>query len=133
MSVLEPVVKPLTSLPVVEAADHPLRMRIARTVTRAADGSEVMAGIGWLAPGEASTVWSTEADPPTDDTNVFHVGAVHEFFFLIQGALRLEYAGGALDVAPNDTLYLPPGHRFRFTNTSSEEAFMVFGMAPPLA
>jgi mannose-6-phosphate isomerase-like protein (cupin superfamily) len=76
-----------------------------------------MAGVGWLDPGEASALWSTEVEPPADGEDVFHVGAVHEFFLLISGHLELVYEDGTRLVGAGGTLYLPPGHRFRVVNT----------------
>ena len=129
---LVPVVIPMAEAPVTERDATPLRMKLARTITHAGHGSALMAGVSWMQPGEKSSVWSTEEEPPDPADGIHYVGPVHEIFFLIAGQLRIGWSGGELDMGPNDTLYLPPGHRFWAENPGPEPAFLFYNETPPL-
>jgi mannose-6-phosphate isomerase-like protein (cupin superfamily) len=126
---LTPVIVPLDSVPVTARADSPIAMTLARTLTHAEHGSNIMVGVSWMEPGEQSTVWSTEVDPPGD---AHHVGPVHEFFYLVRGHCRIEWTEGELEFRPNDTLFLAPGWRYQIENVGDEQAMLIYAATPPL-
>jgi mannose-6-phosphate isomerase-like protein (cupin superfamily) len=130
---LVPVIVPMDSAPITNADETPLRMKLARTITNAQHGSVLMAGVSWMEPGEKSNVWSTEEAAPDPSDGIHYIGPVHEIFFLISGQLRVGWSGGEMDMGPNDTLYLPPGHRFWVENPGPEPAFLYYNETPALS
>jgi mannose-6-phosphate isomerase-like protein (cupin superfamily) len=128
---LEPVCVPLAGRPVTAREDSPVLMRLARTLTRAEHGADVMVGVSWMEPGEESAEWSTEEQPPAEP-GVHHVGPVHEFFFLLQGECTVEWEERELAFRPFDTFFFAPGWRYRIRNSGSEQAVLVYASTPPL-
>ena len=124
-----PMVVPLADVPVIPAAEAVTRVRIARTITRARCGSELMQGVAWMDPGEQTNTWSSRAADDTAEGDHWY-GAVHETYFIICGHLRLSWEGGALDVHENDSVYLAPGHEYHLENVGREPAFFVYAMTP---
>jgi mannose-6-phosphate isomerase-like protein (cupin superfamily) len=123
------MVVPLADVPVIPAAEAVTRVRIARTITRARCGSELMQGLSWMDPGEQTNTWSSHAADDTAEGDHWY-GPVHETYFIIRGHLRLTWEGGALDIRENDSVYLAPGHEYHLENVGAEPAFFVYAMTP---
>jgi len=123
------MVVPLASVPVVPADQAVTRVRIARTVTRARCGSELMQGVCWMDPGERTNTWSSR--PGDDAAEGDHwYGPVEETYFVVRGHLRLIWEGGELELRANDSAYLAPGHSYQLENVGDEPAFFVYAMTP---
>jgi len=124
-----PMVVPLADVPVTPAAEAVTRVRIARTITRARCGSELMQGVSWMDPGEQTNTWSSRAQDDTGEDDHWY-GAVDETYFIIRGHLRLTWEGGVLELREHDSVYLAPGHTYHLENVGSEPAFFVYSMTP---
>lgn len=129
---LQPLVVSMSDVEVVPKDGTALGMKLSRTVTHADHGANLMGGVSWMEPGETSNVWSTEETPAEGSGPAHHVGPIHELFFLISGRLNVEWSGGTLEMHANDTLFLPPGYRFRVENPGEETAFLFYVETPPL-
>jgi mannose-6-phosphate isomerase-like protein (cupin superfamily) len=127
---LEPVVVSLADRTVVDRADTPIAMTLARTLTNAEHGSNIMAGVSWMAPGEISNGWSTQ-DSPSEE-GLHHLGPVHEFFYLVRGRCLVRWDKGELAFNANDTIFFAPGWTYSIENIGTEEAFLVYACTPPL-
>ena len=123
------MVVPLDQVPVVPAAEAVTRVRIARTITRARCGSELMQGVCWMDPGEQTNTWSSRTSDDTDKGDHWY-GPVEETYFIVRGHLRLTTDAGTFDLRENDSVYLAPGHTYRLENVGDESAFFVYSMIP---
>ena len=125
-----PMVVPLADVPVTPAGEAVTRVRIARTITRARCGSELMQGVrGWTRasrPTPGRHARPTTQRRATTGTAPF----TRQTYFIIRGHLRLTWEGGALDVHENDSVYLAPGHTYHLENVGAEPAFFVYAMTP---
>ncbi len=131
MNELLPVVVSLKDRPITSREDSPVAMSLARTLTHAEHGSNIMAGVSWMKPGEASVWWSTETRRP-DDSSIHYLGPVHEFFYLMTGTCTIEWNRGVMDFVAGDTAFFAPGWTYRITNTGTDEAALVYAATPPL-
>ncbi|MDX6532532.1 MAG: hypothetical protein QOF68_276 [Gaiellales bacterium] len=124
-----PMVIPLDSVEPIPAAEAVTRVRIARIVTKARCGSNLLLGACWMDPGEETNTWSSrdENDMAEDD---HWYGPVDETYYIIRGQLRLTWDEGAFDLGPDDSVYLAPGWTYHLKNTGDEPAFFVYGMTP---
>jgi mannose-6-phosphate isomerase-like protein (cupin superfamily) len=123
------MVVPLADVPVIPAAEAVTRVRIARTITRARCGSELMQGVSWMDPGEQTNTWSSRAEDDMAEGDHWY-GDVHETYFIIRGYLRLTWEGGVLELREHDSVYLAPGHTYHLENVGDEPAFFVYSMTP---
>jgi hypothetical protein len=124
-----PMVVPLGDVPVIPAAEAVTRVRIARTITRARCGSELMQGVCWMDPGEQTNTWSSHAGDDTAEGDHWY-GPVQETYFIVRGHLRLTTDAGAFELHDNDSVYLAPGHTYHLENVGTEQAFFVYAMTP---
>lgn len=129
--VLLPQVISLRDRTVVSREDSVVAMSLARTLTQAEHGSNIMAGVSWMKPGEVSTWWSTEEKRPEDET-IHYLGPVHEFFYLMSGTCTIEWEDKRLDFVAEDTAFFAPGWRYRISNTGTEDAALVYAATPAL-
>jgi len=125
----EPMVVPLGDVPVIPAAEAVTRVRIARTITRARCGSELMQGVCWMDPGERTNTWSSRADDDTAQDDHWY-GPVQETYFIVRGHLRLTTDAGVFELHQDDSVYLAPGHTYHLENVGDEQAFFVYAMTP---
>lgn len=131
MDKILPVVVSLKDQSVTSREDSPVAMSLARTLTNAEHGSNIMAGVSWMAPGEASAWWSTEAERP-DDASIHYLGPVHEFFYLMTGQCKIEWDEGVFDFVVGDTVFFAPGYTYRITNVGVDEVALVYAVTPAL-
>ncbi len=127
---LEPVVVSLADRAIVDRADNAIAMTLARTLTNAEHGSDIMAGVSWMAPGEISRGWSTQE--VASDADLHHLGPVHEFFYLVRGRCLVRWDKGELPVNADDTIFFAPGWTYSIENVGDEEAFLIYACTPPL-
>jgi len=73
-------------------------------------------GVGTLEPGE----FVAEHYHPYSE----------EFLFLVRGRVEVSVDGETVELGPNESLMIPKGVRHRFTNTGSEQAYVVFHLSP---
>jgi mannose-6-phosphate isomerase-like protein (cupin superfamily) len=124
-----PMVVPLDSVPVIPAEEAVTKVRIARVITKARCGSNLLLGASWIDPGEETNTWSSrDADDTAPDDHWY--GPVEETYFIIRGRLRLTWDEGAFELGPNDCVYLAPGFTYHLKNVGDEPAFFVYGMTP---
>lgn len=125
----EPKVVPMDSVPPIPKEQAPTKVKIARLITRERSGSSLLLGVCWMDPGEETNVWSFE---DTDRTAVgeTYYGPRDETYFIIRGHLELTWDQGALQMAPNDAVFLAPGWRYKLKNVGTEPAFFVYSMCP---
>lgn len=123
------MVVPLDSVPPTAADEAVTKVRIARLVTNKRCGSNLLLGACWMDPGDETNRWSSreENDVGPDD---HWYGLVDETYFIIRGRLRLTWDEGALDLGPEDAVYLAPGWTYRLKNVGAEPAFFVYSMTP---
>jgi mannose-6-phosphate isomerase-like protein (cupin superfamily) len=88
-----------------------------------------MFGVAQMFPGERSLVFSFLDSDDTTQGEIYY-GPVDEMFFVVRGRLRVEWDDMAVDAGPNETIYLPPGHKYRMVNPGDEEAFIVYALSP---
>jgi putative monooxygenase len=53
-----------------------------------------------------------------------------KFCYLVRGAVTIRVDGEEIALAPNEALMIRRGQRHRFENHGTEQAFLVFGIAP---
>ena len=124
-----PQVVALEAVPVIPKDEAPTKVRIARMVTKADHGSNLLLGACWMDPGEETNTFSL-ADRDTTGEGDKYYGPVDETYFVIQGRLRLRYDDGELDIGPDQAVYLAPGWSYHLRNVGDEPAFFVYSMAP---
>jgi mannose-6-phosphate isomerase-like protein (cupin superfamily) len=125
-----PTVVPLASVQPVPKEAAPTKVKIARLITKARTGSELLMGVAWLDPGDRTNWWSTE-DVDTTAEGEHYYGALHETYFVVAGQFRLSWTDGALEFGPNDAVALPAGWRYRLECIGDEPGQLVYAFAPP--
>ena len=129
MENLRPAVEHLSAIPVLKGNESPLRINLARVITKGKHGSELTLGVAWLEPGQVSRWWSFEQDDQKRPDESFQ-GWHHETYFVVRGRLKLSWNEGELDLAPNDAVYLAPGWHYRLENVGDDQAFFVYNVYP---
>lgn len=124
-----PTVVPLESVPPVPKEEAPTKVRIARLVTKKRCGSNLLVGVAWLDPGDKTNIWSTEEEEGSAPAEHWY-GALEETYFVLRGRMRLTWTDGALEIGPNDAVYLPAGWRYQLENIGDEEACLVYSFSP---
>ena len=123
-----PRVIPLDSVSPTPKEDAPTKVRIARLVTRARCGSDLVLGVSWLDPGDKTNVWSTGQ---VDDGAAEHFyGDVEEAYYVLRGRLRLTWDDGVAEFGANDAVYLASGWKYELENIGDEQAHLVYCFAP---
>jgi enoyl-CoA hydratase len=120
---------PMTAVPLLQGETSPVSIRLSRMITKKNTGSRVMFGVAQMFPGERSLVFSFLDSDDTTQGEIYY-GPVDEMFFVVRGRLRVEWDDMAVDAGPNETIYLPPGHKYRMVNPGDEEAFIVYALSP---
>ncbi|MGH2594418.1 MAG: hypothetical protein ACRDH7_00440 [Actinomycetota bacterium] len=126
----EPKVVPLDSVPPVSREAAPTKVRIARLVTNERCGTDLLMGVCWMEPGDATNWWSTEDTDSTAEGEHFY-GPLTEAYFVLKGRLRLSWSKGALEFGANDAVSLPKGWRYQLECIGDEPAFLVYSFTPP--
>lgn len=125
----EPMVVPLSSVPVRSEQDAPTKVRIARLITNARCGSDLLLGRAWMEPGQKTNVWSTEPDGQVGECD-HHYGYLTEVYYVLRGRFRLTWSKGALEFGPDDAVYLAPGWRYQLENIGDEPGELVYSFTP---
>jgi mannose-6-phosphate isomerase-like protein (cupin superfamily) len=120
---------PLRTVPPIPAEEAVTRVRIARLITRARCGSNLLLGACWMDPGERTNTWSSREVDDVGPGDHWY-GPVDETYFVVRGRLRLTWDEGVLDLEPDDAVYLAPGWVYRLENVGDEPAFFVYSMTP---
>jgi mannose-6-phosphate isomerase-like protein (cupin superfamily) len=113
----------------MEPDESPLRIAMARVITRATDGSEITLGVAKLGPHETSRSWSFEEEDHQRANETFQ-GPHHETYYIIKGALTLRWTEGSLDLKEGDAVYLAPGWSYQLENREEVEAMFVYNVYP---
>jgi mannose-6-phosphate isomerase-like protein (cupin superfamily) len=124
-----PMVVPLDSVPPTPADQAVTKVRIARLITNARCGSDLLLGACWMDPGEKTNTWSSREENDVGVGDHWY-GPVDETYFIIRGRLRLTWDEGVLDLQPDDAVYLAPGWTYRLENVGDEPVFFVYSMTP---
>lgn len=125
----KPQVVPLASVEVRAPEDAPTKVRIARMITNARCGSNMLLGVAWVQPGEKTNRWSTQADDELEP-NDHHYGYLEEVYFILHGNFRLTWDEGVLEFGPNDAVYLPAGWQYRLECVGDVPGMLVYGFSP---
>ncbi len=138
MTVQEPSIVPLDTVPVIPADQAPTQVRIARLITHREHGSNLLLGASWCDPGERTNTWSFEPDDRAIGEDDHHYGEVDEFYYVLRGRFRLTWqrgqgadeVHGAAEFGADDAVHLPPGWRYQLENIGDEPGFFIYGMSP---
>lgn len=128
----EPRKTAMNEVPLLEGETSPVSIRLSRMITRATSGARVMFGVAQMHPGERSKMFSFLAHDDTSADEAYY-GPVDEAFFVVRGRLRVEWDGGAVEAESNEAIHCPPGRKYRMVNPGSDEAFIVYAIAPAVA
>lgn len=103
---------------------------VARLIDRQRCGSELLMGVEWFRPGEA-TRWSFESEDRTD-ADEEHFGERHETYYVLAGRLRLSWDDGSVEFGPRDAVHMPPGNRYLLESLGPDTAELVYAITPSL-
>ena len=119
---LRPAVSRLADAKVLQPHEWPGGIRLARLLTRATTGGDVLLGTCWLAPGERTTFDLTDpGDGPV---------AVQETYYLVSGRIRIRYDEQTVEAGAGDAVFFPAGWSYSVEAVGDEEAFVVYTVVP---
>ena len=124
-----PMVVPLASVPMRSEDEAPTKVRIARLITHARCGSDLLLGRAWLDPGQSTNLWSTEAEEEVGDVD-HHYGYLTEVYYVLRSRFRLTWTEGALEFGADDAVYLAPGWQYRLENIGTELGELIYAFSP---
>jgi ethanolamine utilization protein EutQ (cupin superfamily) len=94
--------------------------RLARLVTKASHGADLLFGMAWLPPGE-SMAFTLEAGQ----------GASQEVYFVLAGRIRIDWPGGSTQAEAHDTVFFPSGQEYTVVACAGELAQIAYAVVPP--
>lgn len=127
----QPVIVKASDQPLVLSKDVPAGVSLRRLFTKRDHGSLMNVGIYEIEPGDASRWWSTEVEP-YDDPDMFNVGPLHEFLYVLSGVCTIETPVGENDCAEGTAAFIPAEGRFRMVNKSKALTRVIYGLTPAI-
>lgn len=119
---LGPVVRRLDEVEVLEADQWPGGFRLARLITKAETGSDVLLGACWLEPGRSTSFDLTEdGDGPVRP---------QELYFIVSGVLSVRSSEGTVEAAAGAAIYFPPGDAYTVTAMGEDQVHLLYTAAP---
>jgi mannose-6-phosphate isomerase-like protein (cupin superfamily) len=101
----------------------------AVTVSASADGSRIQFGVHTVGPGGV-VEWST-LDHDDEAPGVMYRGSIDYICFVLSGSVEFEWDGAWERLVAGDTLFLPPGRKYKMRNTEPVPARYVYAITPP--